>query len=186
MRRVLFVVFLLVVAGACAAPEPEQPAVSAEPQKQNLVARGEYLVRIAACDDCHTPKSDIATMTLDMGRRLSGRPQTTLPPTEPTKPGEVSASPDFTAWWGPWGVSYTANLTPDPETGIGRRYTEASFIATMRTGKKPEGEPLLPPMPWPTYKYMTDEDLKALYAYLQTLTPVNNFVRIAAPAEQPQ
>ncbi|MGH9462791.1 MAG: c-type cytochrome [Vicinamibacteria bacterium] len=80
-------------------------------------------------------------------------------------------------------MSYAANLTPDPETGIGKRYNEPSFIAAIRTGKKPEGEPLLPPMPWPAYKNMTDEDLKAIYAYLQTLTPVNNFVRSAAPAE---
>jgi hypothetical protein len=118
-----------------------------------------------------------------MEHRLSGRPQKTQPPSEPQKPGEVTVSPDFTAWWGPWGVSYTANLTPDPETGIGSRYDEAKFINTIRTGKKPEGEDLLPPMPWPTYKNMTDDDLKAIYAYLQTLTPVKNFVRSATPAE---
>ncbi|MGH9462790.1 MAG: hypothetical protein ACRD1X_16360 [Vicinamibacteria bacterium] len=88
-RRVFFIACLLLVAGACAAPEPEQPMVSEEPQKQGLLARGKYLVSIAACDDCHTPKIDPATMTLDMERRLSGRPQTTPPPSEPTKPGEA-------------------------------------------------------------------------------------------------
>jgi len=184
MRSVLFIACLFFAAGACA-PRPDDPTAPVEAQTQDLVTRGDYLVRIGACDDCHTPKSDPATMTLDMERRLSGRPQTTPPPAEPTRPGEASASADFTAWWGPWGVSYAANLTPDPETGIGKRYNEASFIAALRTGKKPEGEPLLPPMPWPAYRNFTDDDLKAIYAYLQTLTPVNNFVRTAAPAEAP-
>ncbi|HEY5611925.1 MAG TPA: diheme cytochrome c-553, partial [Thermoanaerobaculia bacterium] len=60
---------------------------------------------------------------------------------------------------------------------------EASFIQALRTGKKPEGEPLLPPMPWAVYREMTDEDLKSIYAYLTTLKPVKNFVRDAsAPA----
>jgi cytochrome c553 len=77
----------------------------------------------------------------------------------------------------PWGNSYAANLTPDPETGLGARYTEAAFIKTMRTGKKPEGEVLLPPMPWPAFRNMSDEDLKAVYAYLTSLKPAKNFVR---------
>ena len=189
MRGSFFMVYLLLAAGACApAPqaESEQSMATAQPQQQDIVARGEYLVSIAACDDCHTPKTDPATFTLDMEHRLSGRPQTTQPPAEPTRPGEASASADFTAWWGPWGVSYTANLTPDPETGLGKRYDEAKFINTIRTGKKPEGEDLLPPMPWPAYRNMTDDDLKAIWAYLQTITPVNNFVRSAIPAEQVQ
>jgi mono/diheme cytochrome c family protein len=182
MRRVLLIAGLLLVVGACAAPESEQPTVSAEQQKQDLVARGQYLVTIGACDDCHSPKIDPATATVDMERRLSGRPQTTPPPAEPTRPGEISVSADLTAWWGPWGVSYAANLTPDPETGLGKRYDEAKFIDAIRTGKKPEGEPLLPPMPWPAYRHFTDDDLKAIWAYLQTLQPVSNFVRSAAPA----
>ena len=53
-----------------------------------------------------------------------------------------------TAWAGPWGVSFTANLTPDKETGLGD-WTEEQFIATMRTGKhQGKGRPVLPPMPY--------------------------------------
>jgi hypothetical protein len=81
----------------------------------------------------------------------------------------------------PWGISYAANLTPDPETGIGKRYTEASFLQTIRSGKKPEGESILPPMPWLVYNNMTDEDLKSIYAYLCTLKPIKNQVRVALP-----
>ena len=111
-------------------------------------------------------------MAPDMERALSGRPSTTAAPAQPAAMGQISASGDLTAWYGPWGVSYGANLTPDKETGLEERYDEASFIRTMRTGQKPEGEALLPPMPWPNYARMTDEDLKSLWAYLQTIKPV--------------
>ena len=146
------------------------------PSKAERVKRGEYLVTIAACHDCHSPKAD-AQMNLDTSRLLSGRPATTMPPTQGE--GDIRASLDLTAWAGPWGNSYAANLTPDPETGLGARYDEVAFIKTIRTGKKPEGEPLLPPMPWPVYAKMTDEDLRSVFAYLTTLEPVKNFVRAA-------
>jgi cytochrome c553 len=145
------------------------------------LARGKYLATIGACNDCHSPKID-AAQTPDPKRPFSGRPQTTKAPSQLA--GEIHASLDLTAWAGPWGVSYGANLTPDPETGIGTRYTEASFIKTLRTGKKPEGEDLLPPMPWALYKAMSDDDIKALYAYLRTLPPIKNNVRSGA-APQP-
>jgi len=144
--------------------------------KSQRIERGRYLVTITGCHDCHSPKAD-TQMTPDARRLLSGRPTTTVPPVQ--APNEVRASLDLTAWAGPWGNSYAANLTPDRETGIGARYTEASFIKTLRTGKKPEGEALLPPMPWPVYGQMTDEDLKAVYAYLTSLKPVKNVVRAA-------
>jgi mono/diheme cytochrome c family protein len=153
-------------------PEPDASRPSAR------VKRGEYLVAVTGCHDCHSPKTD-ARMTPDGSRLLSGRPVTTLPPSQVTQ--EIRASLDLTAWAGPWGNSYAANLTPDEETGIGARYTEAAFIKTIRTGRKPEGEMLLPPMPWPAFRNMTDEDLKAVYAYLTSLRSVKNFVR-ATPA----
>jgi mono/diheme cytochrome c family protein len=153
-------------------------AATAAQTKAERVDRGRYLVSIAGCHDCHSPKVD-TMMTPDPARPLSGRPMTTQPPTQ--GPNEIRASLDFTAFAGPWGNSYAANLTPDRETGIGARYDEMAFIKTIRTGKKPEGEALAPPMPWPVYSKMTDEDLKAVYAYLKTLPPVRNFVR-ASPA----
>jgi mono/diheme cytochrome c family protein len=82
----------------------------------------------------------------------------------------------MTAWSGPWGVSFTRNLTPDSDTGIGK-WTEQNFIDTIRNGKAMgKGRPLLPPMPWPMYRNLTDEDLKAMYAYLKTIQPVKNRV----------
>jgi hypothetical protein len=74
-------------------------------------------------------------------------------------------------------VSYSANLTPDPETGVLRDFTEQQFIQTMRTGKHlGQGRPILPPMPWPNVGKMTDEDLKAVWAYLRQIPPVKNKV----------
>ena len=153
-------------------------AQTASTAKAQRIERGRYLVTIAGCHDCHSPK--IEMMTPDPARALSGRPSTTAPPMQSTN--EIRASLDLTAWAGPWGNSYAANLTPDRETGLGARYTEAAFIKTIRTGKKPEGEALAPPMPWPVYAKMTDEDLKAVFAYLRTLAPVRNFVRTGAVA----
>ena len=150
-------------------------------QKQTAVQRGEYLVLIGGCNDCHSPKAKPGSIEPDHARLLSGRPASTPAPAKPAIMGEISASGDLTAWYGPWGVSYTANLTPHPVTGIGKRYDEAKFIQTLRTGKKPEGEPLLPPMPWENIGQMSDADLKAIWAYLQTVKPVDNFVRAAAP-----
>jgi cytochrome c553 len=169
---VLGVAILGVAALMAQAPAAPSPA---------KIARGKYLATIGACNDCHSPKLD-PQQHPDPKRPFSGRPQTTLAPTQNN--AEIHASLDLTAWAGPWGVSYGANLTPDPETGLKKRYTEASFIKTLRTGKKPEGEDLLPPMPWELYKVMADDDLKALWAYLQTIPAIKNNVKSgAAPAK---
>jgi mono/diheme cytochrome c family protein len=166
------------------------PPAAAQQQGANAaVERGRYLVRITGCHDCHSPKVQGMTPNLDLA--LSGRPSTTQLPSE-TKT-EVHASPDLTAWTGPWGFSVASNLTPEPTTGIGTRYNEASFLATMRTGKKPNGTPIMPPMPSEVYQNMTDDDLKAIFAYLRTVKPIRNAVlaglklpsNTAKPAAEP-
>jgi mono/diheme cytochrome c family protein len=148
------------------------PGAAQQAAGNAAVERGRYLVTITGCHDCHSPK--IQGMTPDLARSLSGRPATTQLPT-PTKT-EVHASLDLTAWTGPWGYSVASNLTPDPTTGLGNRYTEATFIATMRTGKKPNGTPVMPPMPADVYTNMTDDDLRAIFAYLRTIKPIRNAV----------
>jgi len=95
----------------------------------------------------------------------------------------------LTAWAGPWGVSFAINLTPDKETGIAE-WSESSFLQAMRTGKhqgQPNGRDILPPMPWENIKAMTDDDLKAMFAYLRSLAPVKNQVPLPVlPAAAPQ
>jgi len=143
------------------------------------VARGKYLVTIAGCNDCHTPwKPGPSGAAPDMTRMLSGHPQTmAMPPApQPQGPWLVSAAATNTAWSGPWGVSFTANLTPDAETGLGR-WTLRNFVDTIRSGRHMgRGRQILPPMPIPMYKHMTDEDLEAIYTYLRTIPAVSNRV----------
>jgi mono/diheme cytochrome c family protein len=157
-------------------------SVRAEAQ-QSPVERGRYLVGITGCHDCHSPK--VKGMEPDMARALSGRPSTTPLPTDAKD--EVHSSLDLTAWKGPWGFSVASNLTPDGATGIGTRYNEASFLTTMRTGKKPNGTPIMPPMPSDVYKNMTDDDLKAIFAYLKTIKPIRNavFAGLQIPGAKP-
>ena len=151
------------------------------------VARGKYLVTTSGCNDCHTPwKMGSAGPEPDMSRMLSGHPEKLdLPaPPPPAGPWIVAAAATNTAWSGPWGVSFTANLTPDPETGLGK-WTLRNFRDTIRTGRHMgRGRPILPPMPIPMYKHFTDEDLEAIYSYLRTIPPVQNRVPEPLPPRQ--
>lgn len=161
-------------------PAPENKVVA---NSADLVKRGEYLVTIGGCNDCHSPKimTDRGPAP-DPKRLLSGHPAGEALPVIPDKkmvtPGQWTLfSPSLTAAVGPWGTSFAANLTPD-DTGIGN-WTEAQFFKAIREGKSKglDGtRPMLPPMPWFNFAKMTDDDLRAVFAYLQSLPPVNNAV----------
>ena len=157
--------------------------------QQELIAHGKYLVTTGGCDDCHTPKIYTANGPVpDTTRHLSGFQQGGTLPALDVKyvaPGNwVATESNFSAWVGPWGISYASNLTPDNATGIGA-LSEEMFIKTLREGKyMGVGRPLLPPMPWPTIGQMTDEDLKAIYAYLKTINPINNKVPEPTPPDK--
>jgi hypothetical protein len=117
----------------------------------------------------------------DNTRLLSGHPAEAVV-TMPTIPEGWGAliSPTNTAFAGPWGISYSANLTPDP-SGLGNA-TEEMFIQAMRTGQHfGTGRPILPLMPWPNLGAATDEDLKAIFAYLRAIPPIENAVPAPTP-----
>jgi mono/diheme cytochrome c family protein len=156
------------------------------PASKDKVARGQYLVTIAGCHDCHTPfKMGAGGPEPDMSRALSGHPagMTLPPPPKPEGPWITSVAATNTAWAGPWGVSFTANLTPDAETGLGK-WTERNFKDTMRTGRRMgRGREILPPMPIPMYKHMNDADLEAIYAYLQSIPAIANPVPEPLPPQ---
>ena len=150
-----------------------QQRAAGAPAAGASVDRGKYLVSITGCHDCHSPKS--LGMTPDPARLLSGRPSTTKMPSKAD--GEIHASLDFTAFWGPWGQTVASNLTPDKATGLpGRGYNEKTFVQTMRTGKKPNGTAVQPPMPVEVYQNLSDDDLRSIWMFLQTLKPINNAV----------
>ncbi len=143
------------------------------------VQRGEYLVKIMGCNDCHTPwKMGPQGPEPDMTRMLSGHPEQIgpLPAVRASEPYVSLGFATNTAYSGPWGVSYAFNLTPDQNTGLGI-WTEEMFIQTIRTGRHMGvSRPINPPMPWPAYRHATDEDLKSVYAYLRTIKPIVNHV----------
>ena len=158
---------------------PASAAEKASPNAAN-VARGKYLVSTSGCMDCHTPmKLGPNGVEFDMSRMLSGHPETLqMPPAPvlPEGPWLVVSSATNTAFAGPWGVSFTANLTPDAETGLGD-WTARDFKATIRTGRHMgRGRAVLPPMPIQVYKNFTDADLEAIFAYLRTIPAVKNSV----------
>jgi hypothetical protein len=162
-----------------AASTVTRSAAPTAPARNDPVARGSYLVSTSGCHDCHTPwKLGDRGPEPDMTRALSGHPQdfAVPPPPKPVGPWISFGAATNTAWAGPWGVSFTANLTPDPETGTGK-WTERNFIDTIRTGRHlGRGREVLPPMPIMVYRNMTDEDLGAIYAYLRTVPAIRNQV----------
>jgi hypothetical protein len=183
---------LMLVIAAKKPPEakagsPTAASSTVEPpaDEQAKVRRGEYLVHVAGCNDCHTPlKMGQNGPEPDMSRMLSGHPADLIMPPPPTLdpgPWTWGGAATNTAFFGPWGVTYAINLTPEPISGLAI-WNEDMFIRAMRTGKHfGESRPIQPPMPWQNYGRMTDEDLKAMFAYLRSIPPVKNEV----PAWQP-
>ena len=159
----------------CSNMDEKKPMTSEE-----MVARGKYLVNIGGCNDCHSPKvfTKMGPMP-DSTRLLSGHPAGSKLykiDTSVTNSKWAYSSMDLTAWVGPWGVSFAANLTPDGPTGIGN-WTDEIFIKALRTGKHMGfGRNILPPMPWQDIGNIKDEDLKSIFAYLKSLPPINNQV----------
>ena len=174
----IFGAMAAVTAAAQSAPKGAKAPGSAD------VARGKYLVTTSGCNDCHTPwKMGAQGPEPDMSRELSGHPAEMKLPPPPAAAGPWiwSGAATNTAFAGPWGVSFTANLTPDKETGLGS-WSEEMFVATFRTARhQGKGRPILPPMPVKMIGKATDEDLKSIFAYLQSIAPVKN--KVPAPID---
>lgn len=178
----------LILSGCNSNQKPEVVAIP-EPTPEQLVKRGEYLVTIMGCNDCHSPKSVGAQGSqiipeLMLSGYPSDRPLLKVE-TGAFKKGWVLLNSDLTSAAGPWGVSFAANLTSDP-TGIGS-WTEDNFKRALKEGKfkgMPGGRTLLPPMPWQNFANISDEDVSAIFAYLQSTKPVRNVVPAPIPPDQ--
>lgn len=200
--RVIFAIASLSLATIVAAcnqpPAPETaagdaPAAAMTPQEQ--IERGEMLIVGGLCHDCHTPKMMTAEGPQpDMSRMLSGHPESQTI-TAPFKgagdgPWTTHTNDHLTAWSGTWGVSFAANLTPDENTGMGI-WTEEMFLDALTQGKHMgTSRPILPPMPWNWIAQLPEEDIKAMYAYLRSIPPVQNRVPVplgpdGKPIEEP-
>jgi mono/diheme cytochrome c family protein len=128
-------------------------APSAHAADNAQIARGEYLVAISGCNDCHTPGYFFGKA--DMGRFLGG--------------SDVGFEiPGLGVFVGP-------NLTPDKETGLGNWNTE-QIVTALQSGIRPDGRVLAPIMPWHAFAHLTKEDAMAVATFLQTREPVKNKV----------
>jgi mono/diheme cytochrome c family protein len=150
LRLVRGALVLVAIATATFALTGAAPAGKSADAKQKMIERGMQLTFLGGCNDCHTPGGMYGAPDFD--RRLSG--------------SELG-------WQGPWGVSYPRNLTPDMETGLGK-WSEKEIATAIRTGKRPDGSVLLPPMPWPNYTGMSDEDAYAIAAFLKSIPAVSH------------
>lgn len=155
--------------------------------KEDQVARGKYLVNIGGCNDCYSPKMMTPMGPVpDSTRLLSGHPaDQPLAAFDPqtVAPGKwILTDGGTTTWIGSWGISYSANLTPDSTTGLGA-WTAEEFIKAMKTGKHMgSGRMISPPMPWESIGNLSDNDLRAMFAYLQSLKPIDNNVPAPVPS----
>ena len=192
MKNSLFVIpvllFLVLIACNQNTTSPKLADVSAT-GKEDLIKRGEYLVQIIGCHDCHSPKK--------MGPNgpevipelmLSGYAATTPAPKADKNfyaAGFSAFAPDFTSAAGFWGISFAGNLTPDA-TGIGT-WTEEQFKKAFTQGKfkgQDGGRMLLPPMPWYNFTTMANDDVKAIFNYLKSIKPVKNVVPLPIAPEK--
>lgn len=181
---------LTILFSSCTEKESIKAKETSESTVQASEARGKYLVDVIGCADCHTPKK----MTPmgpepDMDRWLMGFPSDGVLPEVDRKDVILGSwalfNSDLTAAVGPWGVSFSGNLTPDA-TGIGA-WTFDQFKKAMTEGKfkgLENSRPLFPPMPWQSYKNLHEEDLKAIYDYLMTIKPIENVVPAHIPFDE--
>lgn len=144
-----------------------------------LLDRGAYLVNAIGCDDCHTPKKMTAQGPApDMELRFSGHPANQAFNGDYKQTSQyVLINHSLTAALGPWGISYASNISSDA-SGLGN-WTLEQFTRALREGKSKgleNGRTLLPPMPWPNFKNLTDEDIKAIFYFLKSSKPVRNIV----------
>lgn len=164
-----------------------QPAFATLPNTRQI-EHGRRLVTVGGCNDCHTPVKFDPKVGLPMPqaeRALSGHPEGAPAAASQLAGTDLAAiGPTSTSFRVPFGTVYAANLTPDPETGLGA-WNENLFIQTIRSGRHlGAGRPILPPMPWPALRQLSDADLRAMFAYLQSLPPIHNAVPVPQVATE--
>lgn len=182
---VLSMISIVLFTTSCSDNQPytnqESTDTTTKKTEENLVQIGEYLVTIMGCNDCHSPKrmgpnGPEIIPELMLSGYPSDRPIEKFDDPK-IKQGFAMFYPDLTAAAGPWGISFSGNLTPD-ETGLGN-WTEEQFKRALTQGKfkgMENGRILLPSMPWLNYKNMKDEDIKAIFLYLKSIRPIKNIV----------
>jgi len=155
VRYAVFIVALGIAASSCTSRNMDQGTAADSTAQAEAsmppVQRGQYLVTVLGCHDCHTPGTFYGAP--DMSRQLAG---------------------SDLGWQGPWGTSYAPNLTPD-STGLGS-WTDEQILNAITRGVNHQGAPIAPPMPWPSFAHLTPGDAAAVVAYLRSIPPVRHEV----------
>ena len=162
-----------------------KPTVGQYGAYDSQVKWGENLVKIGGCNDCHTPKKMGANgPENDMSLMLSGHPAQ-MPPADfdmkEAAKKNLIVTQTFTSWTGPWGTTYAVNLTSD-STGIGN-WKEEQFVKCIKEKKwmgLENTRPLMPPMSMMPVTEMSEDELKAIFAYLKTTPAIKNVAPQAA------
>ena len=181
---ILLIIFLIMTASSALNAQDNS-------SKDVKIQRGKVLVNQGRCNDCHTPLVETEDgLVPDTKRTLSGHPADSETPKIPSVEIdseewlEFLSSLDSTAWAGDWGLSFSANITPDPATGIGK-WNQDTFVEIMRSGRHVSlKRNINPPMPWKDYAKLSDENLQSIFAYLATLNPINNAVPKPIPLQK--
>ena len=189
MKKTVILVVLAVSSSLtirCSVTAEEKPEAAPELSKEALIARGKYLTTLGGCNDCHSPKVMTPEGPMpDTTRLFSGHPQNESMNNVIKTKDWLVMNQGFTAFAGPWGISYAANLSPD-DTGI-KNWKLEQFVTALRKGKYKgleSSRDLLPPMPWQMYRHMTDDDIKAVFTYLQSIPPQRNLVPAPVSPQQ--
>lgn len=186
LLTLIFSFFFLFIYNSCGEISAEDSSPystrNTDTKSEASIERGHYLVALMDCNSCHSPKimTDQGPIP-DPERLLSGHPASQTFPGfkagEKPKGNWLLFNPDLTTAIGPWGVSFSANLTPDP-SGIGN-WTYEQFKRAITEGKHKgmeNGRSLLPPMPWQAYAALKEADIQAIFDYLLTVKPIENIV----------
>ena len=180
MKHVIFSLLFLVGLISCTTQTEKKEVAETPPTEEQMIERGRYLVSSIGCEDCHTPKvmSDRGPIP-DPENHFAGHMEGDLKDkvAKDALANWALFNMSLTAAVGPWGITYSANISSD-ESGIGT-WTDEQFIRAMREGQYKGlvgSRKLLPPMPWQNFANLTDDDLKAMLAYLKSTKPIRNIV----------
>jgi hypothetical protein len=190
MKKSIFItnwMLLALLLTSCENKQANIPEEAPSVSQEQIIEEGAYLVGIMGCADCHTPKKMSEEGPVpDMDRWLMGHPsENQLPPINQdvlSSGNWALFNNDLTIGVGPWGITFSANLTPH-ETGLGN-WTYEQFKKAMREGKfkgMDNTRPIMPPMPWQNFKAVKEDDLQAIFEYLKTIPPIDNTVPVYIP-----
>lgn len=194
---IVFVAFLATISLLSKCNTENGPNQNAEVKMDDTVSYGGYktaeqwekhIVTIAGCSDCHPLKKMASTgakpnIELTLSGHSANMPSPDTDRNQIESKG-LAVTNDLTAWVGPWGISYVANITSDNSTGIGKWSLE-QFMACLRKGKYmglEKARNLLVHMTWQDFQNLTDNEMKVVFAYLKSTKPIHNIVpQTAAP-----